>query len=236
MTQSTAHSDAFSTDPLVHQESLRRIVLRMKRSLNLYPSFEELFQMANTGLMEALHRYDPACGAPVMGFAHNRVRGAILDGCRLQSGRSRRQIQKIQAAQRANDYVESFADANADLTDADYVGQAVQGVMFATALSDISERDDITYEESDGEAWNERVDKRISRAQLRALVVRVVEELPAFEAAILRGHYFEERSLSDIGDELGVTRSWVSRLHVRALERARELLREQHGIGDAALV
>jgi RNA polymerase sigma factor for flagellar operon FliA len=37
-------------------------------------------------------------------------------------------------------------------------------------------------------------------------------------------HYFEDKTLLDAGRELGLSRSWASRLHARAMTRLRARL------------
>ena len=40
----------------------------------------ELRQLAYTGLLEAIDRFDPERGIPFRGYAHRRISGAVLDG------------------------------------------------------------------------------------------------------------------------------------------------------------
>lgn len=44
----------------------------------------ELVSAGTVGLMEALHRYEPAHGVPISTFAYHRIRGAIVDELRSQ--------------------------------------------------------------------------------------------------------------------------------------------------------
>jgi len=63
------------------------------------------------------------------------------------------------------------------------------------------------------------VDKRTTEHVRRAL-----EKLPERERRILELHYFGEMSLTDAGKELGLSKSWTSRLHARAVRMMAEEL------------
>jgi RNA polymerase sigma factor for flagellar operon FliA len=55
---------------------------------------------------------------------------------------------------------------------------------------------------------------------------RALEGLPDQERFLIRGHYLEGRNFDELAAELGLSKSWASRLHTRALGRMRELLGE----------
>jgi RNA polymerase sigma factor FliA len=58
--------------------SLARREYRSRRGADIDP--DDLFQLACTGLLEAMDRFDLSLGVPFRGFAHRRIRGAIIDG------------------------------------------------------------------------------------------------------------------------------------------------------------
>jgi RNA polymerase sigma factor for flagellar operon FliA len=55
-------------------------------------------------------------------------------------------------------------------------------------------------------------------------LLAALAELPERERVLLRGHYFEGRSLELIAGELGISKSWASRLHTQALSELRQTL------------
>jgi RNA polymerase sigma factor FliA len=61
---------------------------------------------------------------------------------------------------------------------------------------------------------------RERRRQLHDAVAR----LPGQESQVIRKVYFEDKMLTDAGAELGLSKSWSSRLHARAVDRLREML------------
>jgi DNA-directed RNA polymerase specialized sigma24 family protein len=58
-----------------------------------------------------------------------------------------------------------------------------------------------------------------------------VQELPRRERLLVIGHYFHERRFDRVAEELGISKSWASRLHRRALRR---LHRRLHGVAPVA--
>lgn len=60
----------------------------------------------------------------------------------------------------------------------------------------------------------------------RTRIVAALAALPESERAIIEQHYFAGRSLLDAGSTLGISKSWASRLHARALETLRSSLQD----------
>jgi RNA polymerase sigma factor for flagellar operon FliA len=63
-------------------------------------------------------------------------------------------------------------------------------------------------------------------AELGSLLRSSVEDLPPPEDEIVRRHYFEGESLEAVGQSLGLSKSWASRLHTRAIRRLTQRLRQ----------
>lgn len=59
-------------------------------------------------------------------------------------------------------------------------------------------------------------------ARLRAAIA----QLPERSRALVTKHYFEGKSLLEAGAELGVSKSWASRLHAQAVDRLRALVED----------
>ena len=55
--------------------------------------------------------------------------------------------------------------------------------------------------------------------QLRGIVRGAIAELPEREAELIRRHYLEGDRFDHVAAELGLSKSWASRLHTRAIER-----------------
>ena len=53
-----------------------------------------------------------------------------------------------------------------------------------------------------------------------------IAALPDRERTIVERHYYQDQTLLEAGAELGVTKSWASRLHARAVDMLREKLKD----------
>jgi RNA polymerase sigma factor for flagellar operon FliA len=81
--------------------------------------------------------------------------------------------------------------------------------------------------EAAASATDERLpppDQHLQHLHLQARARRAIESLPDKERRLLQLHYFEDKNLDVAGAELGLSKSWASRLHTRAVNRLRKLL------------
>src|SRR4051794_21525343 len=65
-----------------HVPLAKSIVARLRLTYGLNASFDDLYSLGLTGLMQAADRFDPARGASFATYAYHRIRGAVLDGLR----------------------------------------------------------------------------------------------------------------------------------------------------------
>ncbi len=72
----------------------------------------------------------------------------------------------------------------------------------------------------------EGADEQLVREEMREKVRGVLAVLPERELALIQGFYFEDRRFDHVAEELGISKSWASRLHTKALSRLREALGE----------
>jgi RNA polymerase sigma factor for flagellar operon FliA len=68
------------------------------------------------------------------------------------------------------------------------------------------------------------VDGALDAAAFRPRVTDALAKLPDKERALVEKHYFEGKNLLDAGAELGISKSWASRLHAQAIGRLRRWL------------
>jgi RNA polymerase sigma factor for flagellar operon FliA len=64
----------------------------------------------------------------------------------------------------------------------------------------------------------------LDRAAWAKRLGAALDELPERERALVVKHYFEGKSLVDASEELGISKSWASRVHAQAVERLRRRL------------
>jgi RNA polymerase sigma factor for flagellar operon FliA len=211
-----------------HLDLARRAAAIVHPRVRDHVSFEELVALANAGLAEAATRYEPDRGVQFATFAWYRVNGAIVDGLRKTTQLPRRTWARLVALRAANDYLENrgarelgerersarpLAGADA-LTRIQQAMSAIR-TMYMTSLEAM--REDGFDVADDGPALGERIDSQRLASRLR----QAIEALPDKERALVTKHYFEGKNLLEAGAELGMSKSWASRLHAQAVEKLR---------------
>lgn len=190
--------------------------------------YDELFAMASVGLAEAARRYDPSIGAPFPAFAWYRVQGAILDGLRRATVLPRSVWAQLTALRATASYLEAQAMRGAAArergpgpTTLDRLREVKAALgairtMYVVALdAKVAER---------LAADTLPADEHLARVRQRERLAAAIARLPERERALLHKHYVEEKTLLDAGVELGMSKSWASRLHARAVDQLRALL------------
>ncbi len=192
---------------------------------------EELVALANAGLAEAAARYEPDRGAAFTTFAWYRVHGAILDGLRRSSNLPRRVWAKLVALRAANDYLEHRAERDTGaaktgaapasgvdaLADVKSALSAIR-TMYVTSLEALQDNGFDRGDEQPGP------DVKLDRGRLAKKLLAALDALPERERALMTKHYWEGKNLLEAGAELGISKSWASRLHAQAVDRLRAIV------------
>jgi RNA polymerase sigma factor for flagellar operon FliA len=175
-------------------------------------------QLAYSGLLEAIDRFDPLRGAPFEAFARLRIRGAIADGLARSnesgaqySHRRRTELERLRSLR-----VESDAgglDPVSELSDL-AVALAI-GIMAETATLGGDE----TASSSGLDAY-----ESLSWRELQLSILKEIEQLPGSEKSVMQQHYLSGVSFTQIAALLGVTKGRVSQLHRAAIHRVRDRL------------
>jgi len=208
--------------------AIKPIAFRLRRTLGRAADIDDLISYGQSGLLEAARRYDPERGVPFRAFANFRIRGAMLDGVRKLSHLPRRVHERLRAFENATLYSEgALDDLNAKAppgqTNADRERRLIEhlaGMATAMAMGLISEP--ALDEQGAATAvapWQLSPEEQTSRQQLLAIVERGIESLPEQEAVLIRRHYLEGERFDQVAAELGLSKSWASRLHSRAIGR-----------------
>ncbi len=210
-------------DPEVeaHQDLVERVVRRLSRELDLSCDPEDLRAWGQQGLLEARERFDAARGVRFSTFAYYRVRGAVIDGIRKQGWLRRRAYAKLKAHEAVDLVSEPVAEMEAQQPSlsaeqrAARISDMLGKISAAYLLSALGQGDDDTPQTPE---------EHVDQAMTREVVQRDLAELPERERALLQAVYFEGATIEEAGARLGLSKSWASRMHAKALERMRKSL------------
>lgn len=206
----------------------------VRRTIGASADLDELLSYGREGLLDAARRYDASRGVPFRAYANFRVRGAILDGVRASARLPRRvheRLRALDATRRTSEGASedvlgapappgSPADAERAL-DAHLAAMATAmavGLVLQPAMGEEGERVPLDPGASPEEA--------VSRAELSARVRAAIDELPKEEAELVRRHYLGGERFDHVAAELGLSKSWASRLHTRAVARLSKRLKD----------
>jgi RNA polymerase sigma factor for flagellar operon FliA len=207
-----------------HEGLVTSIAKRLRIEMDLSTPAEDLRAWGFQGLLEARSRFDASRGVQFSTFAYYRVRGAMLDGVRKMGYVSRRAHEMAKLAEAADAIGEEAAEKAAGRGEA----QARDTEATVAAIDDILTRTTAAFVlEAVGQSENvpvARPDEMLIAAESHARVRAAVEALPEREAKVLRDFYFKSRALDDIGADLKLSRSRVSRIHTHALKLVREAM------------
>jgi RNA polymerase sigma factor for flagellar operon FliA len=207
---------------------VRLIAGKLQRSLGRTLDLDELVAYGSKGLVEAASRFDSGKGVAFSTFAYYRIRGAMLDGLRTMGWYSRADYARYRAEERATEYLRNLAEREGAAGEP--AGQARDAAQtlaeIAEVLSGVATVH-ITSLEAAASVTDERLpppDQQLERLHLQARARRGLEKLPERERRLLQLHYFEDRNLEEAGAQMGLSKSWSSRLHARAVDRLRKVL------------
>jgi RNA polymerase sigma factor FliA len=216
---------------------VRSIAGKVKKTVAKQIDFDDLVEYGMIGLLEAADRYDPAFGANFMTFAYYRIRGAIYDGLRGMGWMSRSEYARARFEEKANEYLAQqayteevdeqqqtelptnpFEHAVQDLA------SAVQGLA-AVYITTLDGTEGLQVKDDD----SPRADDRLGLTQARELVRETIRKLSEQERQLLEMYYYHEMSLQEVGERLGLSKSWTSRLHARVIDKLHRLLGDSLG-------
>jgi RNA polymerase sigma factor for flagellar operon FliA len=209
---------------------VRSIAGKIKKTVAKEIDFEDLVEYGMIGLFEAADRYDPKFGANFMTFAYYRIRGAIYDGLRGMGWMSRTEYAKARFEERANEYLAEVAAAkeagqeppeNPFETAVQDLAEAVQGLA-AVYITTIDGTENLQLKDE----ANPIAEEKLGLEQARALVRETIKKLADQERELLEMYYYKEMSLQEVGEKLGLSKSWTSRLHARVIEKLHRMLED----------
>jgi RNA polymerase sigma factor for flagellar operon FliA len=173
----------------------------------------DLERAAELGLVQAANSYDPSRGSSFVTYAYYRIRGSVYD--ELRQSRRANKVETTANDYRKNDTTSEGSEAKAEGADLD---NAISKVVMSYLLSIENLSHEIASKTTESPM------DRMLRKERKETIHRALKQLPTRNREVLRGYYFQELSLKQIGRRMGISESRVSRIHAKGLEKMRAVL------------
>ncbi len=222
-----------------HLSLVKVIAERLSRMLPPVLDKEDMYEAGILGLLDAANRYDSSKNCSFKTFASIRIKGAILDEVRSlevvpKSLRQRaRKVEKVIA-----DLERELGQPPSDEIVAERLGltldeyrrllQSLEGVSFAY-LEDIGSHVLDLYSYRNYEYGQEPPVENLYKEEIAEILSRAIDDLPERERLVITLYYYEGFTIREIGKVLGLAKSTVSEIHIKALMKLKSKLQELLG-------
>ncbi|MFQ5738024.1 MAG: FliA/WhiG family RNA polymerase sigma factor [Acidobacteriota bacterium] len=221
---------------LQHLPQIRYIAQRIAVRLPSEVQLEDLMSAGVLGLMDAVEKFDANKGVQFKTYAEVRIRGAILDSLRGLDWAPRSLRKKSKEVERTYAALEQrFGRPASDEEMAKALGMELRAFhslldqlnglnighfQLVASEGEVVDQDDLplkyvptSHEESPFET--------VQKNEMRRLLAKAIQRLPEREQLVVSLYYYEELTMKEIGQILGVNESRVSQLHTRCMLRLR---------------
>ncbi|KQQ96163.1 hypothetical protein ASF77_21915 [Massilia sp. Leaf139] len=174
--------------------------------------FDDYFQYARVGLIEAIDRYEPARGIKFETYASSRINGAMLNGIETCSELQ----QQLHARKRlVSQRVASLAEKAPEQAGAQDVFARLAEIAIGLAVGLALEESGMHMSEDAHYADNSYTAVEMKRLQSRIKVA--VRALPPNQRQVITSHYLHHMAFEEVATNMSLTRGRVSQLHKQAL-------------------
>jgi RNA polymerase sigma factor for flagellar operon FliA len=210
--------------PLIHY-----VLGRLGISRNTSQDYDDLAAQGVLGLIEAVDRFDEKYNTKLSTFATLKIRGKILDTLREMDWLSRSSRQKVRALQLATHELETSLkrnptdeeiSAHMQINADEYrkiVGEASK--TFLSLDEKITDGNDDSLDLRELITDKNQIDPsvEIEERNSQEIIIRGIKSLPIREQQILSLYYYDDLTLKEIGQVLGISESRVSQVHGKAI-------------------
>lgn len=205
---------------LLHQGLVRAIAWKTHQRVPHHVEIDDLIAYGQIGLLEAITAFDAERGRKFTTYAWHRIRGAILDGLGTMSWFNRAKFER-------SEYEQPVAPAPATAGAAAAAPSAASPTATPAAARGRrptrSGLEDVPVMSREPDAGDD-----VLKREMIAFMRDLVGALPEKEAGLLRGVFFEGRTLTEAARRVGISTAWASRLQTRTLADLRVAL-ERNG-------
>lgn len=221
-----------------HIGLVHHVARQLSRRLHDKVELDELVSAGAIGLMQAAASYQPSRGLTFSTYAVPRIRGSMLDELRRQdhiSRGARRKTRLIASAREAlvhrvgrePNARELAAELSVSVETLRQWEVDVEGcveVSLDVAPRCLRDGADVTTASAIADERAPSADDRVTQEQRVALLAVAIRTLKAQERHVLALYFYEELTLQEIAQVLGLSASRISQIRAEALAKLRQHL------------
>jgi len=218
------------TAELKHQEdqlalqylpAVKAMAFRLKERLPSSIDYVDLSAIGTEELVKLARRYDEKQNDSFWGYAKTRVYGAMLDYLRSLDILSRSNRKLVKAINRAVEiHLVEHDQEPSDAELAEILEEDERKVHEARIASEIYTVMPLHDQLNEGDSGATL--ERIERDELVEVIKSVLMRYNEREQMIIQLYYFEELTLKEISEILGITESRISQIHKSVIRKIRD--------------
>lgn len=226
---------------LTYAPLVKFVAGRLGASLPSHVDEQDLVSYGLLGLIGAIERFDPDREIKFETYAISRIKGAIIDELRSLDWVPRSVRTRAREIERAIAELErKLLRAPTDAEIAAKVGiteQELEESLAEISRSSMAALDELWAPQGGGDAIalidtiedesGPSPELNLEQTEMREALGESIARLPEREKLVITLYYYEELTLREIGEVLGVTESRVSQLHTKAVLRLKARLSGQ---------
>lgn len=212
---------------------------RIAASLPPHVDEADLISYGLGGLISAIERYDPRREIKFETYAITRIKGAIIDELRSMDWVPRSVRNRAREIEQANARLENRlqrAPTDEELAaELKMTVEELQESLLTISHTSVAALDELwTVSDTSGDQVSllDTLEdpsapdpaKALDLGDLKDRMAEAISRLPEREKLVIGLYYYENLTLREIGEVLGVTESRVSQLHTKAVLRLRSRL------------
>jgi RNA polymerase sigma factor for flagellar operon FliA len=224
---------------IAYSPLVKYVAGRMASGLPAHVDEADLISYGLLGLINAIERFDLEREIKFETYAITRIKGAIIDELRSLDWVPRSVRQRAREIERANAKLEhrlQRAPTDEEMArELEMTVKEFQDALLQISNSTVAALDELwTVSDSSGDQvslLDTLTDERspdpaavMDQTDLKDRVAEAISRLPEREKLVVALYYYENLTLREIGEVLGVTESRVSQLHTKAVLRLRSRL------------
>jgi RNA polymerase sigma factor for flagellar operon FliA len=223
---------------LTYAPLVKYVAGRLGSGLPAHVDDDDLVSYGLLGLIGAIERFDPARDIKFETYAMARIRGSIIDELRSMDWVPRSVRSRARDIERAISELEGrLGRAPTDEEIAQKLGLSEDELN--ESLSEISRTsiaaldelwtvssggDQIALIDTIEDTQGPNPQSMLAETEMKEAIGEAIARLPEREKLVVTLYYYEELTLREIGEVLGVTESRVSQLHTKAILRLKARL------------